>query len=567
MTGMAGKPSKSGKADQSGKVDQSGKANDGSRAARRTGGLVGRVCTALSPRYLSLGLIWSWMTCAWVAEPVAHGLGSVDGIAIFSGEAWLPSAALVVVGLFLLPLFARSRSRLPLWAVVACAAACAVGTFLRLVLPVGAPTAWGLGILTGMGSAGLLIGSAGLLSELDTERLEAVMPANGLVSAFCSLLVSAMEPLATVVFSSLLPALAGALLVRAMTAGDLADAAFDALPATPGAGPAAGPGLLANQGLLVNPGTTVAAVLTNLVAFLAVCFLESKLPVSLAEQSDPWVSLVIGAASLAIVVLVIGNTVRVDATGLYRWVLPLVICCLALSLLGSEAFDAATYFIGEVCDYSLLVLLGVYFITLAHRGVLSGCAAAGLCYGSCQLGVLLGNLLAVASRGSFEADLACTVGCICLLAAMSALLPWISGRRKPTVAAAGVPGAVCRAVAAGGVAAHAGVAAGSGGGACDGVALAVGAAGAAGAAGGQNLPGDSGALDAACSRVAEACGLSARELEVLGYLARGRTQPYIREALLLSKNTVSSHVQHIYTKLGVHSKQELIDLVEDGRLG
>lgn len=44
--------------------------------------------------------------------------------------------------------------------------------------------------------------------------------------------------------------------------------------------------------------------------------------------------------------------------------------------------------------------------------------------------------------------------------------------------------------------------------------------------------------------------------------AIGRSQPYIREELMLSKNTVSSHVQHIYVKLGVHSKQELIDAVE-----
>lgn len=49
-------------------------------------------------------------------------------------------------------------------------------------------------------------------------------------------------------------------------------------------------------------------------------------------------------------------------------------------------------------------------------------------------------------------------------------------------------------------------------------------------------------------------GLSARESEVLGYLAKGRSQPYIREELVLSKNTVATHVKHIYQKLGVHSK-------------
>jgi len=31
---------------------------------------------------------------------------------------------------------------------------------------------------------------------------------------------------------------------------------------------------------------------------------------------------------------------------------------------------------------------------------------------------------------------------------------------------------------------------------------------------------------------------------------------------VLSRNTVKTHVQNIYAKLGVHSQQELIDLVE-----
>ena len=46
-------------------------------------------------------------------------------------------------------------------------------------------------------------------------------------------------------------------------------------------------------------------------------------------------------------------------------------------------------------------------------------------------------------------------------------------------------------------------------------------------------------------------------------LAQGRSQPYIRDVLYLSKNTVSTHTRHIYKKLDVHSKQELLDLLED----
>ena len=60
-------------------------------------------------------------------------------------------------------------------------------------------------------------------------------------------------------------------------------------------------------------------------------------------------------------------------------------------------------------------------------------------------------------------------------------------------------------------------------------------------------------------------GLTPRETEILGYLARGRTEPYIREQLWLSRSTVSTHVKHIYQKLDIHSKQEIISLIEAKR--
>lgn len=58
----------------------------------------------------------------------------------------------------------------------------------------------------------------------------------------------------------------------------------------------------------------------------------------------------------------------------------------------------------------------------------------------------------------------------------------------------------------------------------------------------------------------EQYGLTARENEVLIHLLEGRSHPYIRDALYISKSTVDTHVRHIYAKTGVSSKQALIDL-------
>lgn len=66
-----------------------------------------------------------------------------------------------------------------------------------------------------------------------------------------------------------------------------------------------------------------------------------------------------------------------------------------------------------------------------------------------------------------------------------------------------------------------------------------------------------------CRSLADAHNLTDREREVFEYLARGRNVRYIQEELVVSYNTVKTHVSHIYAKLGVHSHQELIDLVEE----
>ena len=65
-----------------------------------------------------------------------------------------------------------------------------------------------------------------------------------------------------------------------------------------------------------------------------------------------------------------------------------------------------------------------------------------------------------------------------------------------------------------------------------------------------------------CAAIAERFALTPREAEVFAMLARGRDRAYIEEALVVSRNTVKAHVKHVYAKLGIHSHQELLDLVE-----
>ena len=68
-------------------------------------------------------------------------------------------------------------------------------------------------------------------------------------------------------------------------------------------------------------------------------------------------------------------------------------------------------------------------------------------------------------------------------------------------------------------------------------------------------------VEEALDGLAQSWGLTEREREVFGYLAVGRTQPWVAERLAISESTVNSHVRHIYAKAGVNSRQGLLDLV------
>lgn len=56
--------------------------------------------------------------------------------------------------------------------------------------------------------------------------------------------------------------------------------------------------------------------------------------------------------------------------------------------------------------------------------------------------------------------------------------------------------------------------------------------------------------------------LSARETEVMELIARGNSVARIAEDLVVSENTIRTHSKRIYTKLAIHKKQELLDLIE-----
>ena len=75
-------------------------------------------------------------------------------------------------------------------------------------------------------------------------------------------------------------------------------------------------------------------------------------------------------------------------------------------------------------------------------------------------------------------------------------------------------------------------------------------------------PRGGGAWVSSCNRIAERYQLTARERETLFLLAKGHTIESLAAELGVSFNTAKTHIRHVYVKTGVHTRQELIALIE-----
>lgn len=65
------------------------------------------------------------------------------------------------------------------------------------------------------------------------------------------------------------------------------------------------------------------------------------------------------------------------------------------------------------------------------------------------------------------------------------------------------------------------------------------------------------------ARISEKGGLSVRETQIMSYVGKGHTSVYVAKTLLISDSTVYTHVRNIYRKLGISSREELIQLLND----
>lgn len=76
-----------------------------------------------------------------------------------------------------------------------------------------------------------------------------------------------------------------------------------------------------------------------------------------------------------------------------------------------------------------------------------------------------------------------------------------------------------------------------------------------------------GVLKEHCVAAARKHDLTARELDVLYMLVQGYSVSRVSEVLHIAEGTATTHKRHIYKKLDVHTKNELIDLIKSNESG
>lgn len=218
-------------------------------------------------------------------------------------------------------------------------------------------------------------------------------------------------------------------------------------------------------------------------------------------------------ASVMILLVCVLCSFRKEKTSIFKifpYYLVLVIAFLATFILSTDLYIIS--FIGALCISSLIeISLIMYFGILMQKGFFSPATAFTLSVVSARFGIVIGNGIALIfemtpSLAQVATDPLAVLG-ICLLAFL--LIP-ITKREQSIINLTSAP----------------------------------------------VKPSE---IDEICNEVASEFVLSEREAEILKLIAKGNTANGIANKLFISPHTVNTHIRHIYDKVGIHKRSELLE--------
>lgn len=455
--------------------------------------------------------------------------------------------------------------------------------FLSLTDPVLEAVAFAVGsVATGVGSALLWVMWGECYAVLPRESAEGLAPVSAVSAALLVLLVSATEGWVAVALASLFPLLSGWCFFLVWTP-DIAreERALARVATTRATAARKSRGARVDRYAAVQ-GSTGTAKLTRtgfgILGVFSVVSIAGMLDQSEVQGLTLQIILLISALMMAIVaVFALSGPRRISLAFLYRWMCPvLVIGFAAIILLGPEG-GVVAFAASLAGRFTFCLIAQIYFASYAASGQATPTQAtswgwlfvhAGDLVG-CTLWVCVAPLATTAPDGILWAATLCIVGLV-VVTMLTLNDTAVFHRVDFEKGTEGLEASDADSLSA----------------PLDGQVNAAGSAEAATIASAMPSP-----QNAACAAAAPATlapqstdtepaasatsaetdavtilaathRLTPRETEVFALLAQGRSIPYIRDELIISRETAATHAKHIYAKLGVHSRQELIDLVQ-----
>lgn len=461
-------------------------------------------------RYLGFGLYWAWMTTFWtgtVRSPLSMptlGQTTTARIAVQAAT----TVAFILAALFARRLTHRSGETLlilggtvlgPLGTIVA-----ALGQTRSGGVPFYLVFAW---VSLGVACACITLLWGHFFASIGLKRASLLAPLSLVLAAFAGLVLSSMQPLAALVLTTLLPLCSVGLYVLAAPE-----------PPAPAEQPAGHPDQL---GALRRICLVIAVYSATLGFYL--CSQTIFPQGGLVSMTSRLVALVI---PLAIIVLLRHN----DFGVVFRIALPLTTAgFLLLPLLGTDATWIAVAVVaagGTFAD----ILTWIALSDIAYRGDRSPIFVFGVGRAANAGGIALGWAASYALLEAKALGPSPVLG-FCLAMVFALILTTTLIMRDEDFAilrAAPDARATVDDDPAGAETRH-----------------------------------GPGRWRRSCARIARDHDLSPREEEVLVLLAKGRSMKHIEETLVISYHTAKAHANHVYRKLGVHSREELIELVEE----
>ena len=463
-------------------------------------------------RYLGLGFLWAWIYATWFTPVV---FPSSTGLTISNDTSWFVSSSVVAVTLFAVAAFLKDRevSEIPLVSKLA-GPLTSIGAIMMAsgaLFGIDAPWLFLLGAaLTGVASGFLWMLWGEFTGKVNQELAELFVPLCILVPLVTIFVcMYATGPIAGLAIC-LLPLVSGVLLMLSLNDQE-----------------ALNPVKLMPEEDRPHYLRDFARVgIGSLALYACFGFVWGKMEyVTITGWGDtPLLPYEVGAI-LAVLVSVgaISYAKHLDLFALYRILVPVVLFGMVFLCVRTYWAHFASLMLITCAQYVFDVLIWIYFSRVTRRGVCTGSVAIGVNRGFVQAGVVLGNLLVIGVMRLQLTTVAPISFIVLVLSAVTMTVVLMVLSRSDELER---------------IAVKEGVAA--------------------------TLP-DAAVIDydAVCELLTERYGLTARESEILGFLARGRSVPYIRDTLVLSKNTVGTHVKNLYRKLDIHTRQDLFDLVEN----